>query len=60
MQFVHIAIFMSLHGPAGACIQVASVLPIHVPPVQCVLKHCGAYKHIYNYFLLYTHDPKQS
>ena len=49
MQFVHIAIFMSLHGPAGACIQVASALPIHVPPVQCVLKHCGAYKHIYIY-----------
>ena len=30
---------MSLHVPAGACIQVASVhvSPIHVPPVQRVL-----------------------
>ena len=27
-----------LHGPAGACILVASVSPIHVPPT---LKHCG-------------------
>ena len=50
-----IAIFMSLHGPAGAnCILVASASPIDVPPIQCVLKHCGAY--------IYTHapDPKQS
>ena len=38
---------MSLHVPAGACIPVASVSPIHVPPVQRVLKHCGAHKHIY-------------
>ena len=30
---------MSLHVPAGACIPVASVSPIHVPPVQRVLKH---------------------
>ena len=37
-QFVHNAIFMSLHGPAGAC--------IHVPPIQHVLKHCGG-THIY-------------
>ena len=37
---------MSLHGPAGACIiPVASVSPIHVFPIQCVLKHCGAHKH---------------
>ena len=29
IQFVHnIAIFMSLHGPAGACIPVASASPI--------------------------------
>ena len=28
---------MSLHVPAGACIPVASVSPIHVPPVQCVV-----------------------
>ena len=33
-------IFMSLHVPA-----VASASPVHVPPVQCVLKHCGV--HIY-------------
>ena len=47
IQFVHIAIFMSLHGLAGACIPVASVSPIHVFPIQRVLKHCGAQKHIY-------------
>ena len=35
---------MSLHVPAGACIPVASVSPIHVPPVQRVLKHCGVYR----------------
>ena len=29
---------MSLHGPAGACIPVASASPIHVFPIQCVLK----------------------
>ena len=34
VQFVGIAIFMSLHVPAGACIPVASVSPIHVPLVQ--------------------------
>ena len=28
-----IAIFMSLHGPAGGCIPVASVSPIDVPPI---------------------------
>ena len=39
LQFVHIAIFMSLHGPAGACILVASVSPIHVFPIQLVLRH---------------------
>ena len=47
--FVRIAIFMSLHGPAGACIPVASTSPIHVFPIQCVLKHRGAHKHIYIY-----------
>ena len=52
---VHIAIFMSLHGPAGACIPVASASPIHVPPIQRVLKHCGAYIHIYIYIYIYTH-----
>ena len=46
IQFVRIAIFMSLHVPAGACIPVASVSPIHVFPIQRVLKHCGAHKHI--------------
>ena len=39
IQFVHIAIFMSLHVPAGACIPVASASPIHVFPIQRVLKH---------------------
>ena len=32
---------MSLHGPNGACILVASASPIHVFPI---LKHCGAHK----------------
>ena len=36
-----------LHVPAGACILVTSVSPIDVPPIQRVLKHCGAYIHIY-------------
>ena len=34
---------MSLHVPAGACILVASTFPIHIPPIQRVLKHCGAH-----------------
>ena len=46
---LHNALFMSLHGPAGAYILVASVSQIHVPPVQHVVKHCGAHKHIYIY-----------
>ena len=29
---------MSLHGPTGACIPVASASPIDVPPIQRVLK----------------------
>ena len=41
---------MSLHGPAGACIPIASASPIDVPPIQCVLKHCGVYIHY-----IYTH-----
>ena len=45
---VHIAIFMSLHGPAGVCTPVASASPIHVFPIQGVLKHCGVHKHIYS------------
>ena len=52
IQVVHNAIFMSLHGPARACIPVASASLIHVPPVQRVLKHCGVHKH--------ACDPKQS
>ena len=66
IQFVRIAIFMSLHVPAGACIPVASASPIHVFPIQRVLKHCGVHKHNINiyiiYIYIYTHacDPKQS
>ena len=61
IQFVRIAIFMSLHVPAGACIPVASASPIDVPPIQCVLKHCGAYIHIYNiYIYIYTHARDQN
>ena len=44
---------MSLHGPAGACILVASASPILVP-IQCVLKHCGVHIHVY----IYTHRFK--
>ena len=53
---------MSLHGPAGACIPVASAYPIDVPPIQRVLKHYGAYIHIYIDIYVYIHarDPKQS
>ena len=46
---------MSLHGPAGACIPVASASPIDVPPIQRVLKHCGAYIHIYIYIYIYIY-----
>ena len=49
---------MSLHGPAGACIPVASVSPIDVFPIQHVLKHCGAHKHNIN--KITQGDPKQS
>ena len=63
IQFVRIAIFMSLHVhvPAGACIPVASASPIHVFPIQRVLKHCGAHKHSLYIIILYIHarDPKQ-
>ena len=54
IQFVRIAIFMSLHVPAGACIPVANASPIHVFPIQRVLKHCGA-TNIYKYIYIYTH-----
>ena len=59
LVLVHIAIFMSLHGPAGACILIASVSPIY--PIQRVLKHCGVHKHsfFYNNYI-YARDPKQS
>ena len=30
---------------ADACIPVASASPIHVFPIQRVLKHCGTHKH---------------
>ena len=46
---------MSLHVPAGACILVASASPIHVFPIQRVLKHCGVHKHIYIYINIYIH-----
>ena len=58
IQFVPIAIFMSLHAPAGACILVASASLIHVFPVQHVLKHCGVHKHslfIYIYIYIYIY-----
>ena len=35
----HIAIFMSLHGPAGACIPVASASPIHVFPIHALIQN---------------------
>ena len=35
-----IAMFMCLYGPAITCILVASASPIHVPPIQHVLKYC--------------------
>ena len=50
-----IAIFMSLHVPAGACILDASVSPIHVYPVQCVLKHCGVHKILHTHTHTHTH-----
>ena len=46
---------MSLHVPAGACIPVASASPIHVFPIQHVLKHCGAHKHSLYIIYIYTH-----
>ena len=56
IQFVCIVIFMRLNVSAAARIPVASTSPIHVPPVQHVLKHCGVHKHN----ILHTRDPKQS
>ena len=56
IQFLRIAIFMSLHGPDGISVLVANASPSHVPPIQCVLKHCGV--HIITYACIY--DPKQS
>ena len=40
-------------------ILVASVSPIHAFPIQHILKHCGAHKHIYKYIYTYARD-KQS
>ena len=56
---------MSLHGPAGACILVASASPIHVFPIQHVLKHCVVHKRniiilIILLYIKHTCDPKQS
>ena len=48
-------VFMSLHVPAGACIPVASASPIHVFPIQRVLKHYGAHKHNIKYIKLYIY-----
>ena len=48
------SVFMSLHGPAGACIPVASSSPIHIFPIQHVLKHCGGHKHILYYIYLHN------
>ena len=39
---------MNLHVPVGTCIQVASASPIHVPPIQCVLKAFVVCTNIYN------------
>ena len=58
IQFVHITVFMSLHGPAGACILVSGASEIYVFPIQGALKHCGVHKHI---IYIYTQcDPKES
>ena len=46
---------MSLHGPAGACIPVASASPIDVPPIQRVLKIVVRTYIIYIYIYIYTH-----
>ena len=52
IQFVRIAIFMSLHEPAGACIPVASASPIYVFPIQHVLKALWCAQ---TYIILYIH-----
>ena len=59
---VCIAIFMSLHGPAGACIPVASGSPIHVPPQYNVYLSIVVCTYIYYIYYIYIHpcDPKQS
>ena len=48
-----IAILMSLHGSTGTCILVAS--PIHVPPIQHVLKHCRWHTHTHTHTYTHTH-----
>ena len=42
MQFICIAIFMSLHVPAAACIPVASASTVHYrPAIHCIIKRCN-------------------
>ena len=55
IQFVGIAIFMSLHLPAGACIPVASASSIHVFPIQCVLRVNWTYQYSDAYIPLPEH-----
>ena len=44
---VCIAIFMSLHGPAGACILVASALPIHAFPIRVIIFNtCNYFQYV--------------
>ena len=53
---------MSLHVPAGACILVVSVSPIHVFPIQPVLKlSIVVLTNIVYIIYMYIHacDPKQ-
>ena len=45
---------MSLHIPAGACIPVASASPIHVFPIQRVLKALWCAQ-TYIYIYIHTH-----
>ena len=61
IQFVCIAIFMSLHAPAGAGIPVASASPIHVLPIKPILKSIVVHTNIvYIYIYTHTRNPKQS
>ena len=67
IQFVHIAIFMSLHVPAGACIPVASASPfmyfqynVYLRIVVCTNIVYIIYMHNNIYIYIHAHDPKQS